>query len=292
MSIRVRRRIFALLMAALASSTLPTGAMAAPSSPFTFVHDDAGRLVAAVDPDGDTARYHYDAVGNLVSIDRVASSTTRVLEVTPKKGPVGSRVTIYGTGFSATPSSNTVTFNGTAATVVEATKSRLEVAVPLSATTGSVAVTGTGGSAASASPFTVGPLGPSVTSVSTSVADNDDTLTIAGARFEAEPTRNNVTINGTFAEVTAATATQLTVKVPPAGVASGPVAVETPGGRDVASEDLFIPPFAGLTPSDVGFTGRMAVGATATATGATAGKHGLMVFSGEKGQRIAIRSAG
>lgn len=234
MSIRVRRRIFALLMAALASSTLPTGAMAAPSSPFTFVHDDAGRLVAAVDPDGDTARYHYDAVGNLVSIDRVASSTTRVLEVTPKKGPVGSRVTIYGTGFSATPSSNTVTFNGTAATVVEATKSRLEVTVPLSATTGSIAVTGTGGSAASASPFTVGPLGPSITSVSASVADNDDTLTIAGARFEAEPTRNNVTINGTFAEVTAATATQLTVKVsePPWKSWRLPNQADSPGRRE------------------------------------------------------------
>jgi len=293
MSIRFGRRLFVLVVAAFTSLTLPGGLNGAPSSPFTFVHDDAGRLVAAVDPDGDTARYHYDVVGNLVSIDRVASSTTRILEVTPKKGPVGSKVTIYGTGFSATPSSNTVTFDGTAATVVEATKSRLEVTVPLLAATGTIAVTGPGGTAASATPFIVGPLAPSITSVSASVADNGDTLTITGARFRAEPTHNNVTVNGTFAEVTGATATQLTVKVPPAGaVASGPVAVETPGGRDVSAGDLFVPPLAHLAPSDVGFTGRMAVSGTATAAGATAGKHGLMVFSGQKGQRIAIRSAG
>ena len=58
MSIRVGRRFVALLVAAFASLTLPGGLSGAPSSPFTFVHDDAGRLVAAVDPDGDTARYH------------------------------------------------------------------------------------------------------------------------------------------------------------------------------------------------------------------------------------------
>lgn len=195
------------LLATVVALLAPVGLLAAPSSPYTYVHDDAGRLIAAVDPDDETARYHYDAAGNLVSIDRVSSATTRVLEITPKRGEVGSKLTIYGTAFSATPGSNTVTINGTSATVTAATKSRLEVTVPLTATTGPVAVTGTGGTAASAGNFTVGPVGPSITSLSTSVADFGDTITITGQRFSGTASLNNVTINGTFAEVTSASST-------------------------------------------------------------------------------------
>lgn len=281
----------ALLAIAVAACALlaPATLGAAPTSPFTFIHNDAGRLAAAVDPDGNTAQYTYDAVGNLVSINRVVSSTTRVLEITPKRGPAGSSFTIYGTGFSATPASNTVTVNGTAATVTQATKSRLQVTVPLTATTGTVAVTGPGGSAASAVPFTVGPTAPAITSIGTTTADFGDTLTITGQRFDTAPSRNNVTINGTFAEVVSATATQLQVKVPDMGVSSGPVAVETLFGRDVTSGDLFIPPDPVLTPANLGFTGRMSVGGQTTVTQAIAGKHALVTFAGQKGQRIALR---
>ncbi len=37
------------------------------------IYDALGRLIAVVDPSGDTAVYHYDAVGNLLSISRQAS---------------------------------------------------------------------------------------------------------------------------------------------------------------------------------------------------------------------------
>lgn len=277
------------LLATVGALLVPAGIVAAPSSPYTYIHDDAGRLIAAVDPDDETARYHYDAAGNLVSIDRVSSAATGVLEIAPKGGAVGSKLTIYGTAFSATPGSNTVTINGTNATVTAATKSRLEVTVPLGATTGPVAVTGTGGTASSASDFTVGPTGPSISSVSASVADFGDTITITGQRFSSTASHNNVTINGTFAEVTSASATSLQVKVPPAGVSSGPIAVETPDGRDVTSGDLFLPPEPTLTPSDIGYTGRMSIGDTASITTPSAGKHGLVTFSGERGQRVALK---
>ena len=84
----------------------------------SYVYDDAGRLRAVIDPASDTAVYAYDAVGNLTGITRQPSSTLAVLQFTPSSSPVGTTVTIYGTGFSATPASNTVKFNGTTATVL------------------------------------------------------------------------------------------------------------------------------------------------------------------------------
>src|SRR6185369_16386149 len=76
------------------------------NNPVKYVYDDLGRVAAVIDPAGDTARYNYDSVGNLVSISRQSSTLVSILEFTPKIGLAGTVVTIYGTGFSATPSNN------------------------------------------------------------------------------------------------------------------------------------------------------------------------------------------
>ncbi len=34
----------------------------------TYLYDDLGRLVRVIDENGDAATYHYDAVGNVLSI--------------------------------------------------------------------------------------------------------------------------------------------------------------------------------------------------------------------------------
>ena len=72
-----------------------------------YIYDELGRLRAVVDPNSDTAVYNYDAVGNLLSITRQASTLVSVIEFTPNSGPVGMTVIIYGTGFSATPTART-----------------------------------------------------------------------------------------------------------------------------------------------------------------------------------------
>lgn len=96
----------------------------------SYVYDHLGRVVAVIDPATDTAVYSYDAVGNLTGITRQASSTLAIFQFTPSSGPVGTTVTIYGTGFSATPASNTVQFNGTTATVATASTTVLTTTVP------------------------------------------------------------------------------------------------------------------------------------------------------------------
>jgi len=125
-----------------------------PSGNITYAYDPDGRLVGVVNGSGSAASYQYDAVGNLLSI---TSPTTAVaiLALSPQSGPGSTCVTIYGTGFSATPSQNTVKFDGTAATVSYSTPTTIVVAVPSGASTGTVSVTSPSGSANSPNSFTV-----------------------------------------------------------------------------------------------------------------------------------------
>ena len=71
----------------------------------------------------------------------------------PVSGPVGTTVTINGSGFSATPSANNVYFGAVKATVSAATATALTVTVPLGATYQPITVTINGFTAASAYPF-------------------------------------------------------------------------------------------------------------------------------------------
>jgi YD repeat-containing protein len=120
----------------------------------TYVYDPAGRLVAVVDGSGNSATYTYDKVGNLTAISTSNGSTTQVFGFSPNNGPVGLQVTIYGDGFSTTPSQNTVTFNsGKNATVVSSTQTAIVTSVPSGATTGTVTVTSPNGTASGS--FTV-----------------------------------------------------------------------------------------------------------------------------------------
>ena len=147
----------------------------------SYVYDDAGRLIAVIDPASDTAIYAYDSVGNLTGITQQASSTLAVLHFTPSSGPVGATVTIYGTGFSTTPASNTVKFNGTTATVATATATVLTTTVPEGATTGTISVTVASVTATSAASFTVGTGGaPTFSSFSSAVGGYGDTITLTG----------------------------------------------------------------------------------------------------------------
>lgn len=125
-----------------------------------YVSDDLGRLIAVVDQQGNAATYTYDAVGNLLSIQRfnVADQpgAVAITLVTPNRGRVGTPVSIFGKGFSATASQNTVAFNGTPATVTEAAPNRITTSVPSGATTGLISVTSPLGTGTSPTPFTVG----------------------------------------------------------------------------------------------------------------------------------------
>jgi RHS repeat-associated protein len=269
----------------------PPAAAATQSDPISYAYDEAGRLRAVIDPSAGAAIYSYDAAGNLVSISRQSATATSVIEFDPDSGPVGSSVTIYGTGFSSTASQNNVSFNGVAATVTSASATTLVVTVPAGATTGPISVTTPAGSATSASSFTVAASNqPSISGFSPTIGTPGTSVTINGSNFDPRIVNDVVTFNGLRADVASASATTISATVP-SFATSGRIGVATPDGTDVSSGDFFVPP-PGYTPSQVGFTGRIAIGGTQTMTITASGTIGMFVFDGTSGQRISLKTTG
>jgi len=153
-----------------------------------YVYDALGRLAQVIDPSGNTATYNYDAVGNLLSITRSTTSPSglAVFSFSPAQGGVGQTVTIQGQNFSATPSANTVKFNGTTATVTAATTNQLTTTVPTGATTGPISVTVGTSTATSSSNFTVLAV-PVITSIAPTQVLNTPTVgfTVNGSNLTA-----------------------------------------------------------------------------------------------------------
>jgi len=78
-----------------------------------------------------------------------------ITSFSPTSGVVGTSVTITGTNFSSTLSSNTVKFNGTTATLSSGNTTQLVASVPIGATTGKITVTVGVNTATSAGDFTI-----------------------------------------------------------------------------------------------------------------------------------------
>ena len=174
----------------------------------TYIYDELGRVVGVVDAAGNAATYNYDAAGNLLSITRQTPSQVTIIDFTPNGGPVGTAVTISGTGFGAIPSQNTVKFNGVAATVTTATANTLTTAVPSGATTGKISVTSPNGSATTAASFTVtGSEVPTITGFTPTLGGAGTLVTISGANFDAVSPNNKVLFNSALAVVTTASTT-------------------------------------------------------------------------------------
>lgn len=261
--------VTALVLVASGLRTAPASAAPGVTNPITYVYDEVGRLIAAIDPTVSAAnqglvRYAYDDVGNLLSISRASAKAISIVTFHGEKGQVGDPVTIYGTRFNTTPAQNQVRFGGSSgvlATVSSATETTLEVSVPAGAPTGPIWVKnlGTNGSTTSSKVFAVtGAVAPTISSVSEETAHPGDQLTITGTNFLSDPAKNVVTIGAVRARVTAATATQLTITVP-VKAWSGPVVVRTPDGS-VTGPDLFLPTatiYANPEPADYVFRGRL-----------------------------------
>src|SRR5204863_6976171 len=141
---------------------LPLTFAETPPASIQYVYDELNRLIAVIDRENNAARYVYDAVGNILAIERAnvgdISGPIGITFVAPTKGTVGTRVTIYGKGFGTTASQVGVSFNGTSAAVDSVSGNRISTSVPSGATTGLITVTALLGTAISPKAFRV--LGP------------------------------------------------------------------------------------------------------------------------------------
>jgi hypothetical protein len=100
---------------------------------------------------------------------------------TPTSGPVGTSVTVTGSGFGG---ATAVTFNDAAATFGVDSDTQITATVPAGATTGKIAVTTPGGSATSAMSFTV-TQSPSITKLKPASGQRGATVTVSGTDFGA-----------------------------------------------------------------------------------------------------------
>ncbi|MBI3181067.1 MAG: IPT/TIG domain-containing protein [Myxococcales bacterium] len=161
-----------------------------------------------------------------------------VLSASPDHGPPGTVVTILGARFDPVSSNNVVKFGGIASTSVTAVSAtELRATIPASAVSGAISVE-TGGVASNAdTPFALAktaivtpPPAPSLTSISPSLLQVGDSVTLTGANFSSVIGESRVEFfPGVAAQVTAASPTSITATVP-GGFQTGLVTVATSGG--------------------------------------------------------------
>lgn len=175
-------------------------------------------------PNGATAGNVVVTVGGNASNGVNFTPTLGIGTESPTSGPVGTSVTLNGTGFGATQGSSTVTFNGTAATPTSWNSGSIVVPVPAGAATGNVVVT-VGGTASNGVSFTVT---PAISSLSPTSGPAGTGVTIRGTNFGATQGTSTVSFNGTSATPTSWTDTTISVPVPN-GATSGNVVVTVNG---------------------------------------------------------------
>ncbi len=98
--------------------------------------------------DADENPYTFDIIGEAIT----CTPTTSVSSIAPTSGPVGTMVTINGTGFAT---ATAVNFGGSSATFTVVSGSVIEAIVPTGATTGNITIQDAGGCDLSYSSFTV-----------------------------------------------------------------------------------------------------------------------------------------
>jgi hypothetical protein len=171
---------------------------------------------------------------------------------TPASGPVGTSVTITGTGLTGAAA---VTFGAVAATdfTVDSATS-IKAVVPAGAATGKVAVTTLGGTATSTGNFTVS--SPTITSFTPTSGLSGASVTITGTGFTGATA---VRFNGTDAAYIVNSSTQITATVPD-GATTGPVAVNTPSGNVTSASSFTVasgaPVITSIDPTSVAAYGQ------------------------------------
>ena len=251
-----------------------------PSQPtINYTYDETGRLKGEVDSINSGVVYNYDAAGNIISITKKAATVVTITDFVPIGGPIGTTVTINGSGFSSTSSQDAVTYhNNIAATVTSATPTQLVTAVPTGATTGTIKVTVGSSSATSTASFTVKSSNglPTITAFNPSIAAPGTAVTISGTNFDSTASNDNLTVNASKTYASSATGTSLGTSIPGV-VSTGHVTVTTTLGSYTTQSYLFVPP-VGFTTTQVGYTGQVTFGGQVTATLGTANQIGLVAI--------------
>jgi uncharacterized repeat protein (TIGR03803 family) len=118
----------------------------------TFTVVSASEITTTVPAGALTGSVNVTVGANTLTSALTYRVTPTISSFSPPSGPVGTPVTITGTGLTQT---SKVTFNNTVATFTVNSDTQVTATVPTGATTGKIALTTPGGTATSATSFTV-----------------------------------------------------------------------------------------------------------------------------------------
>lgn len=157
-----------------------------------------------------------------------------ITSIEPGLSDIGTTVNIIGTNFSPVRANNKVSFNGVQASVTIANDTILSVVVPEGATTGPVTVR-KGKVSVNGPVFNVVPA-PVITDLSATGSEVGESIVINGANFGETTANTMVEFNGVTAEISNASATEITVIVPEEAT-TGPLTVNVSG--QIATIEVF-----------------------------------------------------
>ncbi len=183
-----------------------------------------------------------------VTINGPSTTGPTITGLTPSSGPIGTQVTVTGTGFPSSPGQAQVRFGSLLAQVLSITPTSLVAVVPAGSVAGQVDVTVTVASRASNTfPFTVL---HTITSFSPTSGTGGTEFTIVGSGFAPGVAGNTVRFGSVAATITEATNTLIRGTVPTDLVANAyPVEVSTNGiTTPVGTFDL-LPSISGINPA-------------------------------------------
>ncbi|MEI8082000.1 MAG: IPT/TIG domain-containing protein, partial [Actinomycetes bacterium] len=150
---------------------------------------------------------------------------------TPTSGPVGTSVTVNGTGFSEALS---VEFGHVLAEFTVESDIQIIAVVPDDAVTGPISVSNPGGTAVSANAFGVS---PSITGFTPASGLVGITVTITGSGLAGV---SGVAFNGTAASSFTVVGTDTITAVVPAGASTGRITVVSPSGGATSAADFTV----------------------------------------------------
>jgi hypothetical protein len=247
----------------------------ASSGQASFTIDSDSEIHAIVPDSATTGPISVVSGGGTGTSSSTFTVTPTISSVTPASGPVGTEVTIRGTGLTPVTS---ITFNGFAdPSFVAYSPTYITTNVPAGATTGPISVTTPYGAATSSSSFSITPPpGPTINSLSPTTGPVGTRVDIHGTEFSGA---TNVSFNGTAdPSFVVNSATEITATVP-SGATTGPISVTGPGGTATSSSLFTVTPppttITGFSPSSghagqqVTITGSNLTGATSVMLGTT-----------------------
>lgn len=204
-----------------------------------YYYDDLGHVIQAIGSDGSIRQYQYDQNGNVTAINRITGGALTISGLSPSIGHVTASVTLFGSGFSPTPTQNDVRFGAIPATVTSASTTELTVTVPEGAVTGPISVTSGGNTATSATNYVVRT--PAIQNFSPQFVNPGSPVTVFGSNLNLIPGQSNFSVGNVSATVNSIINGKAIIAAP---TGSGLISVDTPYGDTSSAAPLSVLPVA------------------------------------------------